>query len=80
VQQPAAAAVGVPHSVAFCCHQVHEGNTRAAADATKKLEWKQMITLSVEIIKMPLMWYFSIAAFLWGESVVVLSRVWLPSM
>jgi hypothetical protein len=50
---------------------VHEGNTSEAAAATKKLEWRQMATLSYEVVKMPLMWYFSIAAFLWGESAAV---------
>ncbi|WIA31173.1 hypothetical protein OEZ86_001180 [Tetradesmus obliquus] len=44
---------------------VHQGNRVEAAAATKQLQWKQMITLSVEVLKMPLMWYFSIAAFLW---------------
>jgi hypothetical protein len=48
--------------------QVHRGNRVEAAAATKKLEWKQMITLSVEVLKMPLMYYFSFAAFLWGKS------------
>jgi hypothetical protein len=50
--------------------QVHRGNKVEAAAATEQLQWKQMITLSVEVLKMPLMWYFSIAAFLWGECAV----------
>jgi hypothetical protein len=52
-------------------HQVHEGNTAEAAAATQELQWKHMVTLSLEVVKMPLMWYFSIAAFLWGESAAV---------
>lgn len=53
------------------CHtaaaaQVHEGNAEAAEAAKQRVQWKQMISLTMEALRMPQLWFFSIAAFLWG--------------
>jgi hypothetical protein len=49
--------------------QVHDGNAEAAEAAKQQLQWKQMITLTVEALRMPQLWFFSVSAFLWGECV-----------
>jgi hypothetical protein len=46
---------------------VHDGNAEAAEAAKQQLQWKQMITLTVEALHMLQLWFFSISAFLWGE-------------
>jgi hypothetical protein len=54
-------------AAAVAAAQVHEGNSEAAEAAKQQLQWRQMITLTVEALQMPQLWFFSIAAFLWGE-------------
>jgi hypothetical protein len=44
---------------------VHDGDAEAAK---QQLQWKQMITLTAEALRMPQLWFFSISAFLWGEA------------
>lgn len=46
--------------------QVH-GSENEAEEASGKLRWSQFFTLIWEAMRMPMLWFFTICGFLWGE-------------
>uniref|UniRef100_A0A383VEN5 Major facilitator superfamily (MFS) profile domain-containing protein n=1 Tax=Tetradesmus obliquus TaxID=3088 RepID=A0A383VEN5_TETOB len=66
-----------PRERQFLHNRVHEGNAEAAEAAKQRLQWKQMISLAMEALRMPQLWFFSIAAFLWVLGIFSLNA-WMP--